>query len=114
MKREPTIAAVVALGVLTAAASLASPKVAAAGEPSAAGLQTRVYYYQRDLSSEPGIRSLYRRIVNAAEEVCPGSDSRYLDEVAARKECERRAIARAIAQIGNGRLAYVAQIAHHG
>lgn len=105
MNRQPTIAALIAMGVITAAASLASSTVAAAGEPSGDRLQTRVYYDRRDLSSERGIRSIYRRIVNAAEEVCPGSDSHNLDEVAASKECERRAIARALGQIGNRRLA---------
>lgn len=105
MNRQPTFAALIAMGVITAAASLASPTVAAAAEPSADGLQTRIYYDRRDLSSERGIHSLYQRIVSAAEEVCPGSDSKYADAVAASKECERHAIARAITQIGNERLA---------
>lgn len=114
MNRHSTIASLIAMGVITAAASLASSTVATAGEPSGDRLQTRVYYDRRDLTTERGLRSIYRRIMNAAEEVCPGSDSRNLGEVAASRECERHAIARAIGQIGDRRLASLdAQVAAH-
>ena len=97
------IAALAALGVLGAAV-LASPAVASA---NGAGLQTNVYFNAHDLSTEQGTRALYRRIVHAAQDVCPGYDSRDLEAVNRSMECQRRAIARAIGQIGSARLAAV-------
>jgi len=99
-------AALAALGVLTTATLLTSSSASAA-VPSADGLQTNVYYTFQDLASEHGTRALYRRIVSAARTVCPGYDSSDLDVVAASKECQRNAIARAIGQIGNARLAAI-------
>ena len=104
-RRPRRFALAAALGVLTTAAWLATPAVASAGQPSAAGLQTNVYYDLRDLSTERGVRALYRRILSAAQDVCPGYDSDSEQAVAASKECQQQAIARAIAQIGNERLA---------
>ena len=98
------IAALAALGVLGAAA-LGSPAVASADD--AGGFQTNVYFNAHDLSSEQGTRALYRRIVDAAQEVCPGYDSLYPNVVNRSKECQRAAIARAIGQIGSARLAAV-------
>jgi UrcA family protein len=98
------IAALAALGVLGAAA-LASPRVASADDRG--GFQMNVYFNAQDLSSEQGTRALYRRIVAAAQEVCPGYDSIYPDVVNKSNECQRVAIARAIGQIGSARLAAV-------
>jgi UrcA family protein len=98
------IAALAALGALGAAA-LASPTVASADD--AAGFQTNVYFTAQQLSTEQGTRAVYRRIVSAAQEVCPGYDSLYPDVVNKSKECQRAAIARAIGQIGSARLAAV-------
>jgi UrcA family protein len=105
--RPRTLAALAALGVLTTAALLAAPAVASASQPAAAGLQTNVYYDLRDLSTERGTRAVYRRIVSAAQEVCPGYDSLSRSAVAASEECQRRAIARAVGEIGNARLAAI-------
>jgi UrcA family protein len=105
--RPHTFTALAALGVLTTAAWLAAPAVASAGQPAADGLQTNVYYDSRDLSTERGIRALYRRIESAAQDVCPGYDSLDGDAVAASKACQRNAVARAVGQIGNARLAAI-------
>ncbi|HEY7888428.1 MAG TPA: UrcA family protein [Steroidobacteraceae bacterium] len=99
-------AAFAALGMLATAAVLASP-VVPASQPSADELQTNVYYDRRDLSTERRTRALYRRIVSAAQEVCPGSDSLSPRVVGASQECQRQAIARAVGQIGNARLAAI-------
>jgi|SRR5579872_4566299 len=104
---RPRALAVAALGILSAAALLTSPEVASAGQPPADGMQTNVYYTLRDLATEQGTRKLYRRIVMAAQEVCPGYDSRWPQPVAASKECQRVAIAGAIASIGDARLAAI-------
>ena len=98
------IAALAALGVLGAAA-LGSPAVASADD--AAGLQTNVYFTAQQLSTEQGTRAVYRRIVSAAQQVCPGYDSLSPDVVNKSKECQRAAIARAIGMIGSARLAAV-------
>lgn len=114
MNRPRSFATLTALAVLTAAASLASAPVASAGQPSAGGLKTNVYYDLRDLSTERGTRAVYSRIVRAAKDVCPGDDAQDEEVVAASQECQRRAIARAISQIGNEQLAALdAQIAHY-
>lgn len=105
--RPRTFAAAAALGVLATAAMFASPTVASAAQPAADGYQTNVYYNLRDLSTEQGTRALYRRLQEAAQSVCPGYDSRWHDVVAASKECQRQAIARAVGQIGNARLAAI-------
>jgi UrcA family protein len=97
------IAALAALGVFGAAA-LGSSAVASADD---AGYETNVYFTAQDLSTEQGTRALYRRIVRAAEDVCPGSDSLSPELVNKSKECQREAIARAIGQIGSARLAAV-------
>jgi UrcA family protein len=98
------IAALAALGVFGAAA-LASPAVASADDDAA--LETNVYFTAQQLSTEQGTRAVYRRIVSAAQEVCPGYDSMYPDVVNKSKECQRAAIARAIGMIGSARLAAV-------
>jgi len=105
-------ATLTALGVLAMATVLGSPTVASADQAAveqalADGLQTNVYYTSRDLSTEQGTRALYRRIVRAAREVCPGDDSRWPREVAASNQCQRQAIARAIGKIGSARLAAI-------
>jgi UrcA family protein len=102
-----TFTALAALGMLTTAALLASPTVASAGQPSTGGLQTPVYYNLSDLSTDQGLRRLYRRIETAAQEVCPGYDSADLHVVDLSQECQQQAIARAVAQIGNARLAAI-------
>lgn len=101
------LATLAALGALAAAALAASPGVASASQASADGLQTNVYYSLRDLATERGTRALYRRITSAAQAVCPGYDSLSPSVVAASQECQRQAIARAIGQIGNARLAEI-------
>lgn len=112
MNRPRTSAALAALGILTAAASLTSPAVASAGQPSGDRLQENVYYSLSELSTPWGTAKVYRRITRAAEEVCPGFDSNDDHAVAASKECQRHAIERAIAHVGSERLAALdAQVA---
>lgn len=101
--RPRAATALAALGLL-ATGSLLTPAVASADSN---GLETNVYYSRSELATEQGTRAVYHRIVRAAEEVCPGSDSLYPDVVAASKECQRETIARAIGQIGSSRLAAI-------
>lgn len=102
-----TLAALATLGALTTAALLAPAGVASAAEPSVGVLQATVYYSYQDLATDQGTRALYARITSAARAVCPGYDSEDLAAFADSRQCQRQAVARAIRQIGNGRLAAV-------
>jgi UrcA family protein len=110
------LAAPAAAVVLAAAAFLGSPTPATAAQPAAAVPRATLYYSPHDLATDRGTRALYARIVAAAQSVCPGWDSRDLGAVAASRECQRDAVARAIGQIGNARLAaaHAHAIARHG
>ena len=105
--RPHALPALAAAAVLSAAALFGSPSVAAAAQPAVEAPQATLYYSLHDLASDRGSRALYARLVTAAQSVCPGWDSRDLGEVAASRVCQRDAIARAIGQIGNARLAAV-------
>jgi len=63
-----------------------------------------VHYTQNDLATDRGIRALYRRIAEAAKLVCPEEDPRKLWQLSQSRACQRQAIGRAVAQIGNPRL----------
>lgn len=89
-------------------ALLASPAGVSAAQPP----ETRVQYRSSDLTTDRGVRALYWRIVFAARLVCPPEDPRKLWQLVQSKECQRQAIARAVAKIGNPRLA--ALYAHAG
>jgi len=114
--RPRTLAALAALGALTTSALLAPAGVASATQPSVGVLQTTVYYSYQDLATDQGTHALYDRITSAARAVCPGYDSRDLAAVADSRQCQRAAVARAVHQIGNGRLAavYTHATARHG
>jgi len=90
-----------ALGAMAALAMFALPRDASAAQLY--GTKT-VYYQSSDLAADQEARGLYRRIAEAAAMVCPPEDSRSRDETSASRACQRQAIARAVADIGNARL----------
>jgi UrcA family protein len=69
--------------------------------------QIVVKYDAASLSDESGARALYRRIVKAAEQVCPVVNERELNKAEIARECRRQSIARAVHQINSPRLAEV-------
>lgn len=84
--------------------------VMAAGAASAAGLDSDelhvvVQYSAQSLATDDGVRALYQRITSAAKQVCPEIWTRDLGVQAQVWQCRNQAIARAIRQIGNSRLA---------
>ena len=103
-------------GVLATAAFLGAPTMAAAAQPAADAPRTIVHYSFSDLSTDQNTRALYQRIVTAARAVCPEYDPRDLTAFAASQQCQRQAVAAAIHQIGNSRLAAVhaRAVARHG
>ena len=102
---RPRALTTLAVAAFTAAGGLGAPMVATAAQPAVEAPQVTISYSPHELASEQGTRALYRRIRTAAESVCPGWNSRDLDEWAASRECQSRAVAQAIGQIGNARLA---------
>jgi UrcA family protein len=82
---------------------------AASGAVSAASVvdevPQRVVKYSSDtLNTDSGVRSLYHRIVKAAEDVCPvTSGTRFVTTAVA--ECRAQSVARAVHQIDSPRLA---------
>jgi UrcA family protein len=108
----------------TAAATVSRPRVtllmvlcgiagaAAAGAVSAATTEEAVpriavKYDPNSLATDAGAKAVYRRLVLAAREVCPDvfSGSRLVSNVT--RQCREEAVARAVQQINNPRLAAI-------
>ena len=70
-------------------------------------LTTSVRYSPSSLETEQGAKALYRRLVNAAVEVCPqyGGNPHFVS--GAVRHCREQAIANAVFKINNPRLAAV-------
>jgi UrcA family protein len=100
--RKITMAMIVC-GMLGAAfIGAASAATADDGAPS-----ITVRYNPQSLDTESGARALYSRLVKAAVEVCPqGSDSHHWISRQVRA-CREQAVARAVFQVNNPRLAAV-------
>ena len=66
-----------------------------------------VRYSPEQLATDDGARKIYRRLVNAAEQVCPGpaTGTRFL--AASTQQCRAQAVASAVTKINNSRLAAV-------
>jgi UrcA family protein len=84
--------------------------IMAAGSAGAASLDSDVpsvvvKYSDQSLATDEGVHALYRRITHAAEQVCPDASTRDLSRLVRVSQCRDQAIARAIRQIGNSRLA---------
>jgi len=88
-----SLAGIMAIG----AASAASPD---SGVPTVV-----VKYSEQSLATDGGVNDLYRRITNAAKQVCPTASIRDLSAIRQVEECRDQAVARAIRQIDNSRLA---------
>lgn len=66
-----------------------------------------VTYSAADLATDQGARDLYQRIAKAARSVCPDYDGRDLETAELSWACQRRAIADAVRQINDPRLAAI-------
>lgn len=86
-----------------AAIYLASATMGAhAGEPNA---PTRtVHYSNLNLDTPAGVSVLYKRIRNAAEEVCGDVNSRQLEEAAAARACVDHAVYVSVHSVNNAKL----------
>ena len=81
--------------------------VLAAGAASATGdvPAVSVKYSQESLATNGGVYDLYRRITIAAKQVCPDVSIRDLSALHQMEVCRDQAVARAISQIDNPKLA---------
>ena len=82
--------------------------VLAVGTASAADPGVRsivVKYSPQSLATDGGVQDLYRRIKYAAREVCPALSTRDFSAQREAEQCRDQAVARAIRQIDNSRLA---------
>ncbi len=69
-------------------------------------LSVAIHYDPQSLDTDSGARMLYRRIVNAAAEVCPQfSNPRWISDAVRR--CREEAVAHAVMKINNPRLAAI-------
>jgi UrcA family protein len=66
-----------------------------------------VRYSEQSLATDSGARALYRQLVNAANRVCPELDVKNLAGFEVARSCRKQAIARAVQQVNNPRLAAV-------
>jgi UrcA family protein len=81
------------------AASAATP--AEEGAPS-----TLVKYHPESLLTDTGAQAVYRRIVEAAEEVCPALSGSVLPSASVR-QCRAQSISRAVMVINSSKLAAI-------
>jgi UrcA family protein len=114
LKRESTKAvrmhAFLLVGcLLPISASLANTVPPRADIPS-----MKVSYSALDLATDEGARNLYGRIAKAARAVCPDEGVRDLNTFAFARTCQAEAIARAVRDVRNPRLAalYSARTGH--
>jgi UrcA family protein len=66
-----------------------------------------VKFHPQDLSTQEGARVLYRKLVRAAEEVCPTNSASPFVPSPAVAECRAQSIARAVFKINNPSLVAV-------
>jgi UrcA family protein len=77
---------------------------ASAGAVGAENPSRVVQYSPESLATDSGVHALYRRIVSAADAVCPQPSSfRWVSDAV--QACRQQAIARAVQQINNPHLA---------
>jgi len=90
------------------AAMAAAPMSFAAPQGAAAVPSVAVNYTDLNLASSAGVDALYHRISVAARAVCPNPDIRELAALSAAESCRVEAVARAVREVNNPKLAVVA------
>jgi UrcA family protein len=103
------IARILALSVMSAAATLTQ-----AGTPAADDVPTvRVHYADLDLSTEHGAATLYKRIEGAAKQVCPSANWPSARTAKLAQTCVAAAIERAVADVNSPQLARLSALRSH-
>ena len=89
------------VAVLAACLLAGSLGVAQAATPGTDVPQIAVSYSDLDLSTAAGTHELYKRIADAAREVCPYPNARALAEFEINHSCREAAIAKAVREINS-------------
>jgi UrcA family protein len=78
-----------------------------AATPDEDVLSVTVHYKPQNLNTDDGARALYRRLVNAAVEVCPADSSspHWISEAV--QQCREQSVARAVHKINSPKLVAV-------
>jgi len=95
----------IALLVLSSFAGVMAAGAASAASPASDVPTVVVKYSVESLATDEGVYALYRRITRAASQVCPEAPMRSLSLRTKVEQCRNQAIARAVRQIDNSRLA---------
>jgi UrcA family protein len=97
------------LGAAAAALALAvgSAQAAPGVDPATGAPTVSVRYDDLNLGTAAGAHALYRRIVSAAQQVCPRAEPWDMDLYRASHACQARAIERAVREVHDPRLAAV-------
>jgi UrcA family protein len=74
----------------------------------------KVDYSDLDLNSQAGSATLLWRMQHAAHVVCDEGGPHSFSDYVASRECERQAIDRAVAHVGNARIAQLRRVSHAG
>jgi len=94
--------AMIVLGTLAGVAAFGT---ASAATPESDVPSLAVRFTEQSLATDRGVNELYRRIASAAAKVCPDASIRDLGAMRQVEHCRNEAIARAIQQIDNSKLA---------
>lgn len=102
------------LFVASAFAMLAATTTSFAASPNTDVPSVTVRFDDLNLETTAGVNALYRRISNAARDVCPDAYSRDLLTVTASERCQAAAVSRAVQQLNNPKLAllHASRVAH--
>jgi UrcA family protein len=96
------VAATAVAGLLTSVAASAAEHTNTADIEHA---RVTVHYGDLNLDTDSGVQRLQRRLVAAAREVCGRPDPRNLRLASDARKCFDQAMVRAVAEVGNTRLA---------
>jgi UrcA family protein len=103
--RYPSPRAKLALLLLGSLAGVLGLGAARAAAPDSDVPSIVVKFNGQSLATDAGVNELYHRITVAAKQVCPIASTRDLHSVWLAEQCRDQAVARAIQQIDNPRLA---------
>jgi UrcA family protein len=101
------VAAGLALGITGIGTSFASTS------DNDAGPRVVVRYAEAELATPEGVQHVRQRILSAVGQVCPAADMRDVERWVRAEACRSQAIARAVAQVKNPRLAAVLALSTH-
>ncbi len=91
--------------VLGSLAGVMAAGAAGAASPDSDVPTIVLKYNEQSLATDAGVHALYRQIMQAAQKVCPDTSTKNLSRMRVVDECRDQAVARAIHQIDNSRLA---------